>query len=106
MPSTPADAESAAIAGTASRTSTVLRLERLGVSFRTRAGVVSAAREVTLSVARGECLGVVGESGAGKSQLFLAVLGLLAANGNAHGSARFIDRELGEQELIGCPPAV
>ena len=34
-------------------------------------------------MARGECLGVVGESGAGKSQVFLGVMGLLAANGSA-----------------------
>ena len=106
MPSTPAGDEPAAGVVTAARASTVLRLERLGVSFHTRAGLVSAVREVTLSVAGGECLGVVGESGAGKSQLFLAVLGLLAANGRAHGSARFTDRELTERELIGCPPVV
>ena len=37
---------------------------------------------------------MVGESGAGKSQVFLGVLGLLAANGRAHGSARFAGREL------------
>jgi oligopeptide/dipeptide ABC transporter ATP-binding protein len=98
MPSIPADAE--ALAAPA-----VLHLERLGVSFHTRAGEVSAARDVTLSVARAECLAVVGESGAGKSQLFLAVLGLLAANGRAYGSARFADG-LAEQELIGAAPAV
>jgi peptide/nickel transport system ATP-binding protein len=101
MPSIPAVAETHSPAA-----GVVLRLERLGVSFQTRAGVVSAVREVSLSVDRGECLGVVGESGAGKSQLFLAVLGLLAANGRAHGSARFTDAELIERELIHCPPAV
>ncbi|MBV8909789.1 MAG: dipeptide ABC transporter ATP-binding protein [Gammaproteobacteria bacterium] len=103
MPSIPAGAETA---GGAAGASAVLRLERLGVSFHTRAGRVSAVREVTLSIAPGECLGVVGESGAGKSQLFLGVLGLLAANGRAYGSARFTDRELIERELIGCPPGL
>jgi peptide/nickel transport system ATP-binding protein len=105
MPSIPAGAETATAAEALSRTPAVLRLERLGVTFYTRAGMVSAVREVTLSVANGECLGVVGESGSGKSQLFLGVIGLLAANGRAHGSARFTDRELTERELIACPPA-
>ena len=95
MPSIPVGADEA------STVPAVLSLERLGVSFKTREGVVSAARDVTLTVARGECLGVVGESGAGKSQLFLAVLGLLAANGRAEGSARFAGRE-----LIGAPAAL
>jgi peptide/nickel transport system ATP-binding protein len=78
----------------------VLSLEQLGVTFDTPRGAVAAAREVTLSVARGECLGVVGESGAGKSQVFLAVMGLLAANGRAQGSARF-----GGEELLALAPA-
>ena len=72
----------------------VLRLAGLGVDFRTHAGTVRAVAGLNLSVAPGECLGVVGESGAGKSQAFLAVMGLLAANGAAHGSARFLGREL------------
>jgi oligopeptide/dipeptide ABC transporter ATP-binding protein len=89
-PLTPASAEG----------SPLLRLSGLTVSFDTRAGRTLAAQEVALWVARGECLGVVGESGAGKSQLFLAVLGLLAANGHAHGSARF-----GDTELLTLSPA-
>ena len=83
-PLTPASAEAAAL----------LSLSGLTVSFDTRAGRTLAAQDVALSVARGECLGVLGESGAGKSQVFLAVMGLLAANGHAEGSARFGDTEL------------
>ena len=72
----------------------VLRLTGLGVDFRTPGGTVRAVEALNLAVGAGECLGVVGESGAGKSQAFLAVMGLLAANGAAHGSARFLGREL------------
>jgi len=89
MPSIPASAE--ALPGAAPP---VLSLARLGVIFDTPAGSLIAAEEVTLSVARGECLGVVGESGAGKSQVFLAVMGLLPPNGRAVGSARFGATEL------------
>ncbi|MFI4878958.1 MAG: dipeptide ABC transporter ATP-binding protein [Steroidobacterales bacterium] len=72
----------------------VLRLAQLSVSFRTATGLVSAAQEVTLSVARGECLGVVGASGAGKSVSFLALLGLLPPNAYVQGSAQFCGAEL------------
>ena len=49
----------------------LLSLEGFGIRFATAAGSVQAVRAVDLAVAAGECLGVVGESGAGKSQLFL-----------------------------------
>jgi oligopeptide/dipeptide ABC transporter ATP-binding protein len=75
-----------------------LHLENLSVSFSTPAGEVHAVRNLTLSVAPGECLGVVGESGAGKSQAFLAALGLLSRNGRASGRAR-----LGSLQLLGLP---
>ena len=72
----------------------VLRLCGLAVSFTTPAGVVCAASDVSLQVARGECLGVVGESGAGKSVSFLALLGLLPPNARVQGAAQFCGTEL------------
>lgn len=74
------------------------QLENLNVTFATPAGDVHAVRNLSLAVAPGECLGVVGESGAGKSQAFLAALGLLPPNGRASGHAR-----LGALDLIGMP---
>jgi oligopeptide/dipeptide ABC transporter ATP-binding protein len=74
------------------------QLENLNVTFSTPAGDVHAVRDLSLAIAPGECLGVVGESGAGKSQAFLGALGLLPPNGRASGHAR-----LGADDLIGMP---
>ena len=74
----------------------VLRVAKLGVTFLTPHGEVAAVQEASLTVGRGECLGVVGESGAGKTQLFLAALGLLPATARITGSA-----SLGSDPLIG-----
>jgi peptide/nickel transport system ATP-binding protein len=74
----------------------VLRLEDLNVRFHTPDGEVAAVQDFSLAIRRGECVGVVGESGAGKSQAFLAVMGLLASNGRVSGRASF-----GTMDLIG-----
>ncbi len=53
-----------------------LTVRHLRVTFRSGPGAVRAVDDVTFSVGRGRTLGIVGESGAGKSALALAILGL------------------------------
>ncbi len=76
----------------------VLEIEGLDVRFDTPDGEVHAVRAVDLTVHAGETLAIVGESGSGKSQMVLAALGLLAANGRAAGSVRYRG-----SELLGLP---
>jgi peptide/nickel transport system ATP-binding protein len=62
-------------------TTPVLRIEDLAVEFPTRRGVLTAVDGVSLHIDPGEVLGVVGESGAGKSITGTAVIGLLEPPG-------------------------
>jgi len=50
--------------------------------------------DLSFSIERGETLGIVGESGAGKTQTALAIMGLLPANANISGSVQFDGEEL------------
>ncbi|MDP9829106.1 dipeptide ABC transporter ATP-binding protein [Kineosporia succinea] len=68
----------------------LLEIEDLVVSYRTRSAPVPAVDGVTLSVAAGEIVAVVGESGSGKSTTAHAVVRLLAANARIEsGQVRF-----------------
>ena len=61
--------------------SNVLELKSLSVEFPTRKGVLKALDEVSFSIAAGEVVGVVGESGAGKSLTGASIIGLLEPPG-------------------------
>jgi peptide/nickel transport system ATP-binding protein len=73
----------------------LLELRRLAVSFATDDGTVQAVDGIDLSLQRGRTLGLVGESGCGKSVTSLAVMGLLPPeNSIVKGEVRFEGRDL------------
>ena len=73
----------------------LLSVEDLRVEFWTRRGTVYAVNGVSFDVAAGDTLGIVGESGCGKSVTALALLGLLPRAGRVVGGrARFDGRDL------------
>ncbi len=63
----------------------LLDVDQLTVEFPTRRGVLRALDQVSFSIAPGEVLGVVGESGAGKSLTGAAIIGLLEPPGRIGG---------------------
>ncbi len=75
-------------------TEALVSLRGLAVSFDGQ----PALRGIDLDLARGEALGLVGESGCGKSVTWLAALGLLPGKARITGSVR-----LGGEELLGAP---
>ena len=68
-------------------TQPVLSVRDLVVGFPTRRGVLTAVDGVSFDIAAGEVLGVVGESGAGKSLTGAAVIGLLEPPGQILGGS-------------------
>ena len=75
-------------------TAPVLSVRNLQVEFLTRRSTLRAIDGISFDIAKGEVLGVVGESGAGKSVTGLAVIGLIDPPGRIAG---------GEIYLSGMP---
>ncbi|MGQ0825822.1 MAG: ABC transporter ATP-binding protein [Actinomycetota bacterium] len=76
------------------RDDVVLSVRDLHVDFRSDDGIVKAVDGVTFDLRENETLGVVGESGAGKSVTALAILGLLPRSANIRGNILFRDFQI------------
>ncbi|WP_051001520.1 ATP-binding cassette domain-containing protein, partial [Melaminivora alkalimesophila] len=78
----------------------LLQVRDLEVRLQTHRGPARALRGLGFELARGETLGLIGESGSGKSLTALALMGLLPEGAEVRGSIR-----LDGQELVGMPEA-
>lgn len=75
----------------------ILEIENLSISFFTRAGEIPAVMDFSCTVYEGEAMGLVGESGCGKSTVALGVMQDLGVNGRiVGGSIKFKGRNLQE----------
>jgi peptide/nickel transport system ATP-binding protein len=78
----------------------VLSVRNLRVEFPTRRGPLVAVDDISFDIAPGEVLGVVGESGAGKSLTGTAVIGLIEPPGRIAGG----EIRLAGERIDGLPP--
>jgi peptide/nickel transport system ATP-binding protein len=83
--------------------SPVLKIEELAIAYKIRGGEIEAVQNVSFEIRRGESMGLVGESGCGKSTTAWAIVNFLGANGYVkRGSIKFQGQELvgkGGEEL-------
>jgi peptide/nickel transport system ATP-binding protein len=79
-------------------TAALLDVSGLRVTLQTPRGPAAALRGIDLQMQRGDTLGLIGESGCGKSMTALALMGLLPEGAKVEGSIR-----LNGRELVGLP---
>ncbi len=82
---------------------TVFEAVDLEIRYHTRQATLTAVRNVNFQVKRGQIVGVVGESGCGKSTIALALTRLLPPNGEISGGKLLFEgqdlRSLSEEEM-------
>jgi peptide/nickel transport system ATP-binding protein len=78
----------------------LLDVHNLSVQLQTQRGPAKAVRELSFSLEKGQTLGLIGESGCGKSITAMALMGLLPERALTFGSIAFDG-----QELVGLPDA-
>ncbi|MGD1926962.1 MAG: ATP-binding cassette domain-containing protein, partial [Paracoccaceae bacterium] len=81
------------------RTAPLLEVDNLQVEFSTRRGIARVLDGISLSLTAGETLGIVGESGCGKSMTALSIMGLVP---QPPGRIAGGEIRLGGEELLGA----
>ena len=81
----------------------LLEVKDLHIGLQTQRGPAEAVRGIDFTLERGETLGIVGESGCGKSITVMSLMGLLPASAKVTGSIKFDGTELvGRSEKAMC----
>lgn len=75
----------------------VLKVDNLNMHYETIAGNVTAVKDVSFSIKKGESFGLVGESGCGKTSVAMSLLQLQADNAKISSGSISLDG----QELVG-----
>ena len=96
-------AATSTVSATPGASTPVLECKDLCISYYTRAGEIPAVVDFNLAIAPGEAVGIVGESGCGKSTVALAIMQYMGKNGGIKsGEIKFQGRdltEMSEEEL-------
>lgn len=75
--------------------SPVLKVENLAIAYKVRGGEIEAVQNVSFEIRRSEAMGIVGESGCGKSTVAWSIVNFLGQNGYVkRGSIKFMGQEL------------
>ena len=72
----------------------MLDVKELSITFKSSDSVVEAVKKLSFSVEEGSFFGIAGESGSGKTQSMMSILGLLEPNATVSGSILFNQQDL------------
>ncbi|KAF5082709.1 Oligopeptide transport ATP-binding protein OppD [anaerobic digester metagenome] len=73
---------------------TLLSIKNLNTIFKTRNGQVQACKNIDLDIEAGQTVGIIGETGCGKSVLGMSILKLLPYNARVTGEIRYLEENL------------
>ncbi len=82
---------------------TVLKVDNLKMWYKTKMGYVRAVDGISFELKEGESLGIVGESGCGKTSVSMTILRLLPENAEFKGGHIFFDDGNGSVDLVPLP---
>lgn len=72
----------------------LLKVENLSVDYKLNIGKINAVRDVSFSLNSGDSIGIIGESGSGKTSLAMAIMGLIKDSGEVRGNIYYEGKDI------------